>query len=180
MTDLMATAANKLQTGGLSYGRFAHWQMSLHLNKALLVAAEADQSLGLVGAELGRLVSKPSVQMSLMACLLHPATVLASRCCQSLCSAIRQSPCLPVQGQQAELLSASKHQPARPQTLIDVCRQHLSILAGLMPYQRAKQVPLNQKLSAARVSTDKESFMEVTIAVHYHKHGFLLKVTCYT
>lgn len=101
MTDLMATAANKLQTGGLSYGRFAHWQMSLHLNKALLVAAEADQSLGLVGAELGRLVSKPSVQMSLMACLLHPATVLASRCCQSLCSAIRQSPCLPVQGQQA-------------------------------------------------------------------------------
>lgn len=75
---------------------------------------------------------------------------------------------------------ASRHQPARPQTLIDVCRQHLSILAGLMPYQRAKQVPLNQKLSAARVSTDKESFMEVTIAVHYHKHGFLLKVTCYT
>lgn len=29
------------------------------------------------------------------------------------------------------------------------------------------------------VSTDKESFMEVTIAVHYHKHGFLLKFTCY-
>lgn len=88
----MATAANKLQTGGLSYGRFAHWQMSLHLSKALLAAAEADQSLGLVGAELEWLVSKPSVQMSLMACLLHPAAVLASRCSQSLCSAIRQSP----------------------------------------------------------------------------------------
>ena len=45
----METAANKLQTGGLSYGRFAHWQMSLHLNKALLAAAEAggDQSLSL-------------------------------------------------------------------------------------------------------------------------------------
>lgn len=167
----MATAANKLQTGGLSYGRFAHWQMSLHLNKALLVAAEADQSLGLVGAELGRLVSKPSVQMSLMACFIQPLSSQAGAASLFV---------LPSGRAPVSQCRASRHQPARPQTLIDVCRQHLSILAGLMPYQRAKQVPLNQKLSAARVSTDKESFMEVTIAVHYHKHGFLLKVTCYT
>lgn len=49
ITGLMEAAADKLQAGGLSYGRFAHWQTSLHLHKALTAAAAAGsaESLGL-------------------------------------------------------------------------------------------------------------------------------------
>lgn len=43
----METAVNKLQTGGLSYGGFADWQTSFHLNKALLAAAAAGGDLSL-------------------------------------------------------------------------------------------------------------------------------------
>lgn len=91
-------------------------------------------------------------------------------------------PCTGVAGRAAlplgaHSLSASQHQPARPQTPAHAAPFHFSTAHVI---SKGKIGSFESKaFSSTHISTEKESFMEVTIAVCYQRHRFLLKFTCY-